>query len=91
MKPAENNLMTFAQQMVKMNDDELVAVIAMAQEAIEAHRKNRRKAEIIVELNDLLTELIEMDCGLYFVSGQGVPVEMVGTIYDTGDDQIFIT
>lgn len=88
---SENKVLTVAQQIANMNDDELVAVVAMAQEAIENHRRNRRKAEVIAEINDLFSELYELDCSIYFVNGKDVPEELEGSAFDTGDNQIFIS
>lgn len=88
---SENKMMTVAQQIAKMNDDELAAVVAMAQETIENHRRDRRKAEVIAEICDLFSALYELDCSIYFVNGNDAPQELEGSIYDTGDNQLFIS
>jgi hypothetical protein len=73
-----------------MNEAQLSTLISLAEEAQRRKKHDRRRAEIIAEMNDLFAELIEMDCCLYFNTGKGSPVEVEGDVYEQGAGQIYI-
>ena len=73
-----------------LNHNQLSGVIERAHELIELRQREHRKAEIIAEINDLFSELYALDCSIYFVNGKDAPEELEGSIFDTGDNQIFI-
>ena len=73
-----------------MNEKQLATLISLAEEAQRQKKHERRKSEIIAEMNDLFAELIEMDYCLFFKPDRGCPVEIEGSIYEQGAGQIYI-
>lgn len=73
-----------------MNENQLSTLISLAEEAQRRKKHDRRRAEIVAEMNDLFAELIEMDCSIFFNSGKGYPIEIEGSIYEQGAGQFYI-
>ena len=90
----ENKVLAVAQQIAKMNDDELVEVIAQAQAQIEERRRDRRKTEIVAELDKLFTELSDMGVSVWYYSDGDLSnmhlQEIVGEVRNTCDGDIVI-
>ena len=74
----------------RLNDEQLYKLESWIQDLRERRKTERRRNEIIAEMNDLFAELIEMDCCLYFNTGKGYPVELDGSIYEQGAGQIYL-
>lgn len=74
----------------RLDDEQLYKLESWIQDLRERRKTERRRNEIIAELNDLFAELVEMDCCLFFNTGKGYPVEVEGSIYEQGAGQIYI-
>ena len=74
----------------RLNDEQLYKLESWIQDLRERRKTERRRNEIIAEMNDLFAELLEMDCCLCFNTGKGYPVEVEGSIYEQGAGQIYI-
>lgn len=74
----------------RLNDEQLYQLESWIQDLRERRKTERRRNEIISELNDLFAELLEMDCCLFFNTGKGYTVEVEGSIYEQGAGQIYI-
>lgn len=74
----------------RLNDEQLYKLESWIQDLRERRKTERRKNEIIAEINDLFAELIEMDCCLYFNTGKRDPIELDGSVYEQGAGQIYI-
>ena len=91
-----NKVIAVSQVLDTMSTDELVAVIAQAQEHIEARRRDVRKAQIMAELDKLFTELSEMGVSVWYNADTGNNLggwdlqEIVGEVRNTCDGDIVI-
>lgn len=74
----------------RLSDEELYKLESWVQDLRERRKQEKRKNEIIAEMNNLFAELIEMDCCFYFNTGKGYPVEVDGEVYEQGAGQIYI-
>lgn len=74
----------------RLNDEQLYKLESWIQDLRERRKTERRRNEIIAEMNDLFAELLEMDCCLFFNTGKGYPIEIEGSIYEQGAGQIYI-
>lgn len=74
----------------RLDDEQLYKLESWIQDLRERRKTERRRNEIIAEMNDLFAELVEMDCSIFFNSGKGYPVEVEGSIYEQGAGQIYI-
>ena len=75
----------------RLNDEQLYQLESWIQDLRERRKTERRRNEIISELNNLFAELIEMNCLLYFDAGKGYPIEANGNICEQGSGQIYIS
>ena len=89
-----NKVIEIAQVLDTMSTDELVAVIAQAQAQIEERRRDRRKTEIVAELDKLFTELSDMGVSVWYYSDGDLSnmhlQEIVGEVRNTCDGDIVI-
>ena len=89
-----NNVMTIAQMLTTLTDDELVTVAAQTQVIMEDRQRDRRKAEIVAELDKLFTELSDMGVAVWYYSDGDLSnmhlQEIVGEVRNTCDGDIVI-
>lgn len=89
-----NKVMTIAQMLTTLTDDELVTVAAQTQVIMEDRQRDRRKAEIMAELDKLFTELSNMGVLVWYHSDGDLSnmhlQEIVGEVRNTCDGDIVI-
>lgn len=87
----ELNFEAISDRLNCLDDEQLFKLESWIQDLRERRKTERRRNEIISELNNLFAELIEMNCLLYFDAGKGYPIEVDGNVCEQGSGQIYIS
>lgn len=74
----------------RLDDEQLYKLESWIQDLRERRKTERRRNEIIAEMNDLFAELVEMDCVLYYKNGKRYELEIDGEVTEEEPGKIFI-